>query len=204
MKENLLIFACLALGLAAGMTGTAPAALAHPGLPLVLLSGLVFLVGITLGGNREVFASLRGFRWRMLLLPLFTIAGTLLFSGLAVFLLHDLRLTDCLAVGSGFGYYSLSSVLITNLKGGAADAAALATVALLANIVRELVALFGIPLFARLGGRLAPISVAGINSMDVCLPMIVRSSGSELIPLAVLHGLALELSVPLLIGLFCR
>ena len=162
MKENLLIFACLALGLAAGMTGTAPAALAHPGLPLVLLSGL------------------------------------------AVFLLRDLRLMDCLAVGSGFGYYSLSSVLITNLKGGAADAAALATVALLANIMRELVALFGIPLFARLGGRLAPISVAGINSMDVCLPMIVRSSGSELIPLAVLHGLALELSVPLLVGLFCR
>ena len=140
----------------------------------------------------------------MLLLPLFTIAGTLLFSGLAVFLLRDLRLMDCLAVGSGFGYYSLSSVLITNLKGGAADAAALATVALLANIMRELVALFGIPLFARLGGRLAPISVAGINSMDVCLPMIVRSSGSELIPLAVLHGLALELSVPLLVGLFCR
>lgn len=77
-------------------------------------------------------------------------------------------------------------------------------VALLANIMRELIALFGIPLFARLGGRLAPISVAGINSMDVCLPMIVRSSGSELIPLAVLHGLALELSVPLLVGLFCR
>ena len=34
--------------------------------------------------------------------------------------------------------------------------------------------------------------------------MIVRSSGSELIPLAVLHGLALELGVPLLVGLFCR
>ena len=141
MRENLAIFGCLALGLVAGMTGTAPAVLAAPGLPLVLLSGLVFLVGITLGGNREVLASLRRLRWQMLLL---------------------------------------------------------------ANIVREMVALFGLPWFARFGGRLAPISVAGINSMDVCLPMIVRNSGSEFIPLAVLHGVALEVSVPVLISLFCR
>lgn len=204
MRENLAIFGFLALGLVAGMTGTAPAALAAPGLPLVLLSGLVFLVGITLGGNREVLASLRRLRWQMLLLPLFTIAGTLAFSCLAVFLVHDLGLADCLAVGSGFGYYSLSSVLIAELKGGATDATALATVALLANIVREMVALFGLPWFARFGGRLAPISVAGINSMDVCLPMIVRNSGSEFIPLAVLHGVALEVSVPVLISLFCR
>ena len=53
--------------------------------------------------------------------------------------------------------------------------------------------------------RLVPISVAGINSMDVCLPMIVRSSykGEELIPIAILHGIALEVSVPFLINVFC-
>ena len=47
--------------------------------------------------------------------------------------------------------------------------------------------------------------LAGINSMDVCLPMIVRSSykGEELIPIAILHGIALEVSVPFLINAFC-
>ena len=65
--------------------------------------------------------------------------------------------------------------------------------------------LFGTPVLARWGGRLVPISVAGINSMDVCLPMIVRSSykGEELIPIAILHGIALEVSVPFLINVFC-
>ena len=83
--------------------------------------------------------------------------------------------------------------------------AELATIAFLANVIREMIALFGTPILARWGGRLVPISVAGINSMDVCLPMIVRSSykGEELIPIAILHGIALEVSVPFLINAFC-
>lgn len=89
---------------------------------------------------------------------------------------------------------------------GADGAAELATVALLANVAREMCVLFCLPLFARWCGRVAPISAAGINSMDVCLPGIVRYSGGsqQLVPLAILHGIALEISVPLLITLFCR
>lgn len=124
------------------------------------------------------------------------------------FLLHGRDLNDCLTIGSGFGYYSLSSVLIADIKSatlGPQGAAELATIALLANVIREMIALFGTPVLARWGGRLVPISVAGINSMDVCLPMIVRSSykGEELIPIAILHGIALEVSVPFLINAFC-
>ena len=142
----------------------------------------------------------------MLLLPLFTIVGTLLFSVLGVFLLRGLSLRDCLAVGSGFGYYSLSSVLIADLKSaslGVQGAAELATVALLTNVIREMIALFGMPLFSRVGGRMAPISVAGVTSMDICLPSIARYSGADLVPLALLHGIVLEVSVPILVGAFC-
>ncbi len=78
----------------------------------------------------------------------------------------------------------------------------LATVALLANVVREMIALFGMPLFARWGGPLAPISVSGVTSMDVCLPSIARYSGSDLVPLAILHGIVLEVCVPILVGAF--
>ena len=102
----------------------------------------------------------------------------------------------------------MPSVLIADIKSatlGPQGAAELATIALLANVIREMIALFGTPVLARWGGRLVPISVAGINSMDVCLPMIVRSSykGEELIPIAILHGIALEVSVPFLINVFC-
>ena len=56
---------------------------------------------------------------------------------------------------------------------------------------------------ARWGGPLAPISVAGVTSMDVCLPSIARYSGSDLVPLAILHGIVLEVCVPILVGAFC-
>lgn len=169
---------------------------------------MIVQVGISLGSNNDLRGLFHSLNPRMSLLPVFTIGGTLLFSAIGVFLLHGRDLNDCLTIGSGFGYYSLSSVLIADIKSatlGPQGAAELATIALLANVIREMIALFGTPVLARWGGRLVPISVAGINSMDVCLPMIVRSSykGEELIPIAILHGIALEVSVPFLINAFC-
>lgn len=209
MKANLLIFGCFAAGIVLGLTGAEPAWLHHPDLSVGLLSVLVLQVGIGLGANDNLKEVVHAIRPRMLLLPLFTIVGSLLFAACAALVPGSRSLTECLAVGSGFGYYSLSSVLIANVgvqAFGADGAAELATVALLANVAREMCVLFCLPLFARWCGRIAPISAAGINSMDVCLPGIVRYSGgsSQLVPLAILHGIALEISVPLLITLFCR
>lgn len=209
MKANLLIFGCFAAGIVLGITGIEPAWTHHPDLSVGLLSVLILQVGIGLGANDHLKEVVRSIRPRMLLLPLFTIVGSLLFAACAALVPGSRSLTECLAVGSGFGYYSLSSVLIANVgvqAFGAEGAAELATIALLANVAREMCVLFCLPVFARWCGRIAPISAAGINSMDVCLPGIVRYSGgsSQLVPLAILHGIALEISVPLLITLFCR
>lgn len=76
----------------------------------------------------------------MLLIPLGTITGTLLFSALASILLSQWSVFDCMAVGSGFAYYSLSSILITQFKEptiGIQLATELGTIALLTNIFRE-------------------------------------------------------------------
>lgn len=208
MKENLFILGCFAAGIALGFSQQVPDWLLSHDLPMIILSLLILQVGISLGSGTDLRQMVRSLNPRMSLLPLFTIAGTLLFSAIGGLLLHGRNLSDCLLVGSGFGYYSLSSVLIADLKSaslGVQGATELATVALLANVIREMIALFGTPTLARWGGRLVPISVAGINSMDVCLPMIVRNSsrGEELIPIAILHGIVLEVSVPILINLFC-
>ena len=208
MKENLLILFCFIAGIGLGLSQQAPEWLHGHDLPMIILSLLILQVGISLGAGTDLRQIARSLNPRMSLLPLFTIAGTLLFSAIGVLLLHGRNLSDCLLVGSGFGYYSLSSVLIADLKSttlGVQGATELATVALLANVIREMIALFGTPTLARLGGRLVPISVAGINSMDVCLPMIVRNSsrGEGLIPIAILHGIVLEVSVPILINAFC-
>lgn len=181
MRDSLIVFVFFAVGVALGYADAVPTWLLDPDLPMIILSVMVVLVSLGLGAGDNLHYMLRTFNWRMLLLPLCTIVGTLLFSALGVLVLRGFSLTDCLAVGSGFGYYSLSSVLIADLKSatlGVQGAAELATVALLANVVREMIALFGMPLFARWGGPLAPISVSGVTSMDVCLPSIARYSGS--------------------------
>ncbi len=207
MKENLMLLACLAGGVALGASGHAPDWLLRPGLSMWVLSFMVFQVGIGLGSRDDLRDLLRAFRWPMLLLPAFTIGGTLL-SALAVGLLFaDRPLADVLAAGSGFGYYSLSSMLIVEAKtltAGAEAAAQLGAVALLANIMRELLALFGCAFVARRSGGYAAVSVAGACSMDICLPAILRGgTDRSILPVAMVHGLALEVSVPLLVTGFC-
>lgn len=94
----------------------------------------------------------------MLLVPIATVSGTFLFSAMAGLVLSQWSVFDCMAVGSGFAYYSLSSVLITQLKApsiGTQLATELGTIALLANIFREMTALIGAPLIYKLFGRFA-------------------------------------------------
>lgn len=208
MKENLLLLGCLAGGVAFGASGWAPALLQRPELPMLLLSFLVLQVGVGLGSKPDLRGLLRSLRWPMLLLPVFTIVGTLLATLAAGLLFRDEALSDLMAAGSGFGYYSLSSLLIVEAKtltAGAEAAARLGAIALLANIIRELLALFGCAYVVRRSGGYAAISVAGACSMDVCLPAILRSSADKsLLPVAMVHGLVLEVSVPLLVTGFCH
>ena len=81
-------------------------------------------------------------------MPLATIIGTLVGSALISLVLSGKSLTDCLAVGSGFGYYSFRLFLSLTYKG-----AELGTIALVSNILRELIALLAAPLLVRYFGN---------------------------------------------------
>ena len=135
---------------------------------------------------------------RLYLLPFITIAGTLVGCAAISLLLPSRSLFDVMAVGSGLGYYSLSSIFITEYKG-----AELGTVALLSNIIREITTLLFAPLLVKYFGRLAPISVGGATTMDTTLPIIMRFSGKEFAVVAIFHGFVLDLSVPILVSFFC-
>lgn len=176
-------------------------------LSLCILYALMLQVGIGIGSNKSLRESLRHVSPKILLVPLATITGTLLFSAVASLLLSQWSVFDCMAVGSGFAYYSLSSILITQFKEpsiGMQLATELGTIALLSNIIREMMALVGAPLIRRYFGKLAPISAAGVNSMDVLLPSITRCSGKEVMPIAICHGILVDLSVPFFVNLFCN
>ena len=85
-----------------------------------------------------------------------TAVGTLAGAALSTLLLPPLTAGDTMAVGAGFGYYSLSSIFIADFRG-----AELGTVALLCNVMRELFTLLAAPLVARWFGPLAAVSIGG-------------------------------------------
>lgn len=107
-------------------------------------------------------------------------------------------MADTLAVGAGFGYYSLSSIFITDLRGPE-----LATVALLCNVMREIFTLLAAPLVARLFGPLAAVSIGGATTFDTTLPIITRAAGRPYAVVSIFHGCALDFSVPFLVTFFC-
>ena len=78
----------------------------------------------------------------------------------------------------------------------------LGMLALLVNIAREMTALVAGPWLAGIFGRYAPTAAAGVTSMDVTLPMIVKSTGHAMAPVALMHGMVLEICVPLMVTLF--
>ena len=158
----------------------------------------MFSVGISIGNDPQTLIKFRSLNPRLAFLPLMTILGTLAGGLVASLLLSHRSLTDCLAISSGFGYYSLSSIFITEYRG-----AELGTIALLSNIIRELLTLLCAPLLVRRFGNLAPISAGGATTMDTTLPIIVRTSGQEFAIVSIFHGFIVDFSVPFLVTLFC-
>ncbi|MEG2759289.1 MAG: lysine exporter LysO family protein, partial [Rikenellaceae bacterium] len=94
-------------------------------------------------------------------------------------------------------YYSLSTVIITNAKG-----AELGTIALVANILREVLTILLAPLFVKVFGKLAPIASGASTTMDITLPSIVKFSGKEYAVLAIFNGIVLSFVVPILVSFF--
>ena len=198
MKGSLIIIGFFVLGIVCGIMHWLPDLNAYGNMSFMTLCALLFCVGVTVGNNTALLKSFRQLNPRLMLLPLMTIIGTLAATAIASLGLPGRSLTDCLAVGSGFGYYSLSSILITQYRGPD-----LGTVALLANIIREIFTLLGAPLLVRFFGPLAPISAGGATTMDTTLPIITRCSGDNFVLISLFHGFLVDFSVPFLVTFFC-
>lgn len=199
MRGSIIIICFFAVGVVLGLYSLIPTKLLDSGLSYYALCALMFCVGITIGCDPKTIKSFKTINPKILLLPLATIVGTLVGCFVVGLFLEGRSVFDSMAVGSGFGYYSLSSIFITEYKG-----AELGTVGLLSNVIREIIALLGAPLFVRFFGKLSPISVGGATTMDTTLPVISRYSGKEFIVIAIYHGFMVDLSVPFLVTLFCK
>lgn len=197
MKGSLIILSFFVLGVILAKAGLIHEVFTENDFTKIILLGLMFTVGLTIGSDQKLISSLKNQNKKILLVPAATIIGSLLGAFLISFFLKWSP-SDCMAVASGFGYYSLSSIFITEFQGEE-----LGTIALMANIMREICALLMAPLFLRFFGKLAPITAGGATTMDTTLPIIIKNSGKDFLIIAIVHGFLVDLSVPFLVSLFC-
>ena len=198
MKGSLIIISFFILGTLCGLFDVLPFQLAETDVSYYALCGLMFCVGISVGNDPQTLQNFRKLNPRLIFLPVMTILGTLAGSAVVSLILSQRSVTDCLAIGSGFGYYSLSSIFITEYRG-----AEMGTIALLANISREILTLLAAPLLVRWFGNLAPISAGGATTMDTTLPIITQTAGQQFVVISIFHGFVVDFSVPFLVTLFC-
>lgn len=198
MKGSLIVVGFFVLGVCLGRLDLAPALLMDSRVTFVALCCLLFCVGMSIGSNDNIVSEFRSLNPRLALLPVATILGSFAGSLVAWLFLQYRGVTDCMAVGSGFAYYSISSIFITQYRG-----AELGTVALLANIYREILTLLIAPLLAKVFGLLAPISSGGATTMDTTLPIISQTCGQQYVVVSLFHGFVVDFSVPFLVTMWC-
>jgi len=193
------MFSFFISGLLIGFFSSFPRLMFKSEYTLYALYLLLFLVGIGIGSNTKAWHVIKKVNVKILLVPLSVIIGTLLGVGLFSIFVSEVTLKESLAIGSGFGYYSLSSVLIAQIRGET-----LGVIALLSNIIREITTMLMTPVLAKYCGNLAPIASGGATSMDTTLPIIARFTGKEYAMISVFSGIVLTVMAPFLIILLLR
>jgi uncharacterized membrane protein YbjE (DUF340 family) len=194
LKEPLRLLLCVVAGAALALL-TPLFSWFNDSITNTTLYVLLFMVGVQMiQSNTDMISVFKN--PISILLPIGTVAGSLGASCL-IPLVSEVSLFESLSIASGFGWYSLSGVLIAELGDPI-----LGSVAFLSNLFRESIAFLMIPLLASYGKKHAAISVGGATSMDVTLPIIEKSCGAAFVPLSLAHGILLTLIVPFLVPLF--
>ncbi|SHM54797.1 lysine exporter LysO family protein [Halanaerobium congolense] len=160
------------------------------------LAVLLFGVGIDIGASREIIEDLKLMGWKLIVIPLLIAAASVLGTVIIGFV-FNFSLGESAAVGAGFGWYSLSGVLISKLH-----SAELGSLAFLTNVFRELLTVMILPFVAKYFGSLAAIAPGGATTMDVTLPLVKEAGGEAVVIPAFISGAVLSTLVPILVPLF--
>lgn len=195
MKGSLIILGFFSLGILIGAYDFTPTFLLETDYSQYALYVLMFLVGVGIGSDPKALQAIKAMNFKILLIPLTTIIGTAIGMIVIIPLLEGVNLKEAMAVGAGYGYYSLSSLIIKDLH-----SEWLGVVALLSNVIREIITLLLAPMFAVIFGKIAPICSGGATSMDTTLPIISNASGKEYAIPSLVHGIVLTILVPFIVS----
>ncbi|HHA1255924.1 TPA: lysine exporter LysO family protein [Enterobacter asburiae] len=191
--ESLKLCGVVVLGFLLGLTGWVFLQHATEASEYTLIF-LLFLIGIQLRNNgmtlKQIVLNRRG-----MMVAVIVVASSMVAGVINAFIL-DLPLKTGLAMASGFGWYSLSGILLTESFGPVIGSAAFFN-----DLARELIAIMLIPGLVR-RSRSTALGLCGATSMDFTLPVLQRSGGLEMVPAAIVHGFILSLLVPIMMAFF--
>lgn len=202
-KMTLLIVGGVVAGILAGyfvcgMIFTNEAAF-EAGLSLAITIGLCVLlifVGLDLGIEGQVINNFKNAGLRILALPVAVALGTMV-GAVVCSVLLPVSMGESLAIGCGFGWYSLGAGIL--MDAGYMTAGA---ISFMHNVMREVFSIILVPIVARYVGYVEAIALPGAPGMDVCLPIVERSTSGTVAVYSFISGLALSLSVAFLVPLF--
>lgn len=162
----------------------------------LLLVILLFVIGHQMRKNdvslREVIFNKTGF-----ILAITVAISSLIAGAIAALVLH-LPIVNGVLLSSGFGWYTLSSILVGQFIGQDYG-----TTVFFIDFLRELIAIILLPSL----GRYIPLSMVGYcgaTAMDFSLPIIKQNLDEKCIIVAISSGMILSLLTPLIIPLLAH
>ncbi|MEO0268841.1 MAG: lysine exporter LysO family protein [candidate division WOR-3 bacterium] len=154
---------------------------------------LLFFVGIQIGSEKRVSEIFKNINFKYLLFPFISLLGTIFFS-FFVFLIFRFPIKEGITIVSGMGYYSLSSILVSEIKGEF-----FGIITLMTNLLREIETIIFAPFLIRIFGKSSLIASGGATTVDTTLPVIIKWGGKEYLLLSIINGFLLSLFVPIFI-----
>jgi len=197
MFSTIIVFASVILGIFAGIYIIPESIILRiDSISTLMLGLLIFSVGIDIGGNKSAFSDIKSKGIMVISLVISAVIGSAV-GGIIMSLIYSFSLNTSLSITAGYGWYSLSGLLLKDLAGAEVGA-----IAFLTNVFREILAFALIPILATKKNHFVTILPSGATAMDTTLPLLSRSTDPEMTIVAFLSGVTLTSLVPIMVPFF--
>ena len=164
---------------------------------LISLAILYITVGIGLSQNRSVFNYIKKLGWKVVLISVAILFGSVA-GGTAAGLLLNIEPHISILSASGMSYYSITGAFMTQTYGIHAG-----TYGFLVNVFREFFTVLLLPFLIKIS-KGAPIAGGAAGSMDTMLVPVTKFVGVELGFVALITGTILTFTVPFLLPVLAQ
>lgn len=155
---------------------------------------ILFVIGIQMRREGHSLTHIIKNRTGIIIAVIIIVSSLLV--GIILSYVFNVSLSHSLMLISGFGWYSLASILNAQLVD-----AHFGTMTFFIDFSRELIAIILIPMLSK-KIPIELISYSGATAMDFSLPVIKDHIGIQAVPIAISTGFVLTLATPILIPLF--